>query len=121
MDRATDREMDRQRDGQRERWTDREMDRQRDGQTERWTDIQTDRHTDGQHKAYMKTLPIAGYDHGITPSRDTKGQIINLKNLNMYTFRGGGYVKMYVLYTELHVDNYGRPFMYSMWMYFLLT
>ncbi len=30
--------MDRQKDGQTERWTDRKMDRQKDGQTERWTD-----------------------------------------------------------------------------------
>ncbi len=34
-------------------------------------------------------------------------QIIHLKNLDMYTF-GGESEKVYVLYTYLNVDNYGR-------------
>ncbi len=38
-------------------------------------------------------------------------QVMNLKNVDMYTFHeeGGGSEKVYVLYTHLNVDNYGRP------------
>ncbi len=38
-------------------------------------------------------------------------QIIHLKNVDVYTFWGGagGVEKVYVLYTHLNVDNYGRP------------
>ncbi len=37
-------------------------------------------------------------------------QIIHLKNIDVYTFLGGGgSEKVYVLYTHLNVDNYALP------------
>ncbi len=40
-------------------------------------------------------------------------QIIYLENVDVYTFWGGGESeKVYILYTHLNVDNYGRPFNY---------
>ncbi len=33
---------------------------------------------------------------------------MHLKNVDMYTFRGEGGLRKYVLYTHLNVDNYGR-------------
>jgi hypothetical protein len=48
MKRWTDKEMDRQRDGQTKRWTDKEMDRQIDGQRDRCADGQMNRETYGQ-------------------------------------------------------------------------
>ncbi len=35
-------------------------------------------------------------------------QIVHLKNVDVYTFGGGGGLRKYVLYTHLNVDNYGR-------------
>ena len=45
--------MDRQIDGQTDRWIDRQMDRQTDGQTDRWIDRYTDR---GLEKLYILTV-----------------------------------------------------------------
>ncbi len=36
-------------------------------------------------------------------------QIIHLKIVDVYTFWGEGFEKVYVLYTHLNVDNYGLP------------
>ncbi len=41
-------------------------------------------------------------------------QIIHLKNVDVYTFWGGeDYEKVYVLYTQLNVENFGWPLKYQ--------
>ncbi len=49
-------------------------------------------------------------------------QIFHLKNINVYTLcEGSGSEKMYVLYTDLNVDNYGSPLTSSIQRYYFTS